>query len=220
MEFEWNRSVVLGAAREACAHCQGIGLRHGNEESKDPCNCVLRKIFVSCYQKFRSCAVSASHISVARLEHVTGGRDNSQTWGMKSEEYMADFYLVTKRSLNEFEWQLFRFHFLLGADWKLCSRRLGMDKGRFFHAVYRIEQKLGRAYRELQPYALFPLDEYFGGAVHAFRDPERKVVEIRFGPRGGKALRPPVRKVNLELDTEDRRGGSSTGRASRSQCEG
>jgi hypothetical protein len=29
--------------------------------------------------------------------------------------------------------------------------------------VYRIEQRLGRVYRELEPYALFPLDEYFGG---------------------------------------------------------
>ncbi|MEQ1949057.1 MAG: hypothetical protein ABL995_17835 [Bryobacteraceae bacterium] len=58
---------------------------------------------------------------------------------------------------------MFRYHFLLGADWKLCTRRLGMDRGNFFHAVYRIEQKLGRAFRELEPYALFPLDEYYNG---------------------------------------------------------
>jgi len=195
VEFEWNRSAVLGVAREACTHCQGIGLRHGDMGSTKPCNCVLRKIFVSCYQKFRNCAQATGQISIARLEHVSGGRENRQTWGMKSEEYMADFYLVTKRNLDAFEWQIFRFHFLLGADWRLCCRRLGMDRGRFFHAVYRIEQKLGKAYRELQPYALFPLDEYFGGAVHAFRADDRKVVEIRFGPRGGKAVRPPLRKV-------------------------
>jgi hypothetical protein len=61
------------------------------------------------------------------------------------------------------EYRLFRFHFLLGADWKLCARRLGVDRGNFYHAVYRIEQKLGRTFRELQPYPLFPLDEYFHG---------------------------------------------------------
>ena len=40
--------------------------------------------------------------------------------------------------------KIFRYHFLLGADWKLCARKLGIDRGNFFHAVYRIEQKLGR----------------------------------------------------------------------------
>ena len=38
-----------------------------------------------------------------------------------------------------------------------------MSRGNFFHAVYRIEQKLGRMFRELQPYPLFPLDDYFNG---------------------------------------------------------
>jgi hypothetical protein len=74
---------------------------------------------------------------------------------------MADFILVSKRTLDELEYKIFRFHFLLGADWKLCCRRLSVDRGDFFHHVYRIQQKLGRTFRELQPYALFPLDEYF-----------------------------------------------------------
>jgi hypothetical protein len=52
---------------------------------------------------------------------------------------------------------------VLGADWKLCTRKLGIDRGNFFHAVYRIEQKLGRVFRELEPYCLYPLDEYFQG---------------------------------------------------------
>jgi len=78
---------------------------------------------------------------------------------------MADFYLVAKRILDESEFRVFRFHFLLSADWKLCCRRLKIDRGTFFHAVYRIEQKLGRSYREIRPYSLFPTDEYFGGTV-------------------------------------------------------
>jgi hypothetical protein len=65
--------------------------------------------------------------------------------------------------LDDSEHRLFRYHFLLGADWKLCTRKLGGDRGNFFHAVYRIEQKLGKAFRELEPYALFPIDEYFSG---------------------------------------------------------
>jgi hypothetical protein len=84
-------------------------------------------------------------------------------FGRKDEEYMADFCLVSRRNLSEDEHRLFRYHFLLGADWTLCTRKLGMSRGNFFHAVYRIEQKLGRVFRELQPYPLFPLDDYFHG---------------------------------------------------------
>ena len=71
--------------------------------------------------------------------------------------------MISKRTLDDFEYKLFRYHFLLGADWKLCSRQLHIDRGNFFHAVYRIEQKLGRTFRELEPYPLYPLDEYFNG---------------------------------------------------------
>lgn len=195
MDFIWNRSEVLGLAREACTHCHGLGMRNGDEGSSEPCNCVLRKIFTDCLRKFRACSEQSSRVPAVRIEHVSKGSESRQTWGMKSEEYMADFYLVTRRALTASEFKLFRFHFLLGADWKLCTRRLGMDRGSFFHEVYRIEQKLGRVYRELAPYALYPLDEYFGGAVQAYRDPERKIVEIKFGPRGGRALRAPLRKV-------------------------
>jgi len=101
-------------------------------------------------------------LSKVSLEpHV--GRSRPSTWGRKDEEYIADFCLVSRRVLDDFEYKLFRYHFLLGADWRLCSRKLGVDRGNFFHAVYRIEQKLGRVFRELEPYPLFPVDEYFNG---------------------------------------------------------
>lgn len=67
--------------------------------------------------------------------------------------------------LDEGEHRLFRNHFLLGADWRLCCRQLKMERGDFFHQLYYIEEKLGRVFAELQPYPLYPLDEYFGGSV-------------------------------------------------------
>ena len=78
---------------------------------------------------------------------------------------MADFCLISKRELTPFEHEIFRYHFLLGADWKLCCRQLKVDRGNFFHAVYRIQQKLGRTFATLEPYALYPVDEYFGGVI-------------------------------------------------------
>ena len=98
------------------------------------------------------------------------------SFGRKHEEYMADFCLVSRRSLTEAEHRLFRYHFLLGADWTLCTRKLSMSRGNFFHAVYRIEQKLGRVFRELQPYPLFPLDDYFHGPSRL--DPARAAAPV------------------------------------------
>ncbi len=82
------------------------------------------------------------------------------TYDRKNEEYMADFVVIAKRTLDERDLKLFRFHFVLGADWKMCCRRLGLDRGGFFHALYRIQQKLGKAFRETLPYPLFPVYEY------------------------------------------------------------
>jgi hypothetical protein len=76
---------------------------------------------------------------------------------------MADFCLVSRRTLDDFEHRLFRFHYLLGADWKLCCRQLKMDRGGFFHHAYEMETRLGRVFAELTPYALYPVSEYFSG---------------------------------------------------------
>jgi hypothetical protein len=87
--------------------------------------------------------------------------------------------------LTEAEHDLFKYHFLLGADWKLCCRKLNMDRGNFFHAVYRIEQKLGRVFRELEPYSLFPIDDYLHGPV--------KGVRSCLAEDGVAPVRPPLR---------------------------
>jgi hypothetical protein len=79
--------------------------------------------------------------------------------------------------LDDEEHTLFRYHFLLGADWKLCCRRLKIDRGSFFHMVYRIEQKLGRIFAELKPYPLYPVNEYFGGVINQDRKRRLRMAE-------------------------------------------
>jgi hypothetical protein len=116
----------------------------------------------------------------------TGGPQRRYTWGRKDEEYMADFCLIGRRILDEFEHRVFKFHFLLGADWKLCCRRLGIDRGNFFHYVYRVQQKLGRTFRELKPYGLFPLDEYFFGSTQVQRANSQSAAPVV-------PIRPPVK---------------------------
>jgi hypothetical protein len=192
--MEWTRSDTIALAMQKCARCHGLGLRTGPKIGIGPCNCVLRAIFRACYARFRYCVQKEKHISRATLEFIPG-RDSRVCWGRKDEEYIADFCLVSRRTLNELEHKVFTYHFLLGADWRLCTRRLGMDRGNFFHMVYRIEQKLGRAFRELKPYALYPLDEYFHGPR---RPPEEIRAETKPALRQTQrrsALRPPLLKT-------------------------
>lgn len=173
--MEWTRSETLALAQQSCTFCYGLGLRPGRGGVSTPCNCVFRAIFRACYARFRQCAMKEKHISRVSLE-ANPGRQRKSVWGMKNEEYMADFILVSRRTLNEREYAVFKYHFLLGADWNLCCRKLKIDRGSFFHEVYRIQQKLGRTFRELEPHALFPIDEYFNGTT---REPkEEKVVEF------------------------------------------
>jgi hypothetical protein len=140
-------------------------MRTGRTGKEYPCNCVFRGIFRACYNRFRDCSSEEKYLSRVSLELCASGRDGRHVYSRKTEDYIADFCLVSRRTLDEFDYRLFRYHFLLGADWKLCCRQMKIDRGTFFHAVYRIEQILGRTFRELEPYGLYPLDEYFGGRI-------------------------------------------------------
>ena len=121
-------------------------------------------------------------------------RSHRNIWGRKDEEFVADFINISRRTLSDFEYKVFRYHFLLGGDWKLCCRKLNIDKGDFFHWVYRTQQKLGRAYRETEPYGLFPLDEYFGGSYRDEMVTTAKIEPIR-PQRASLSGRVPLRKI-------------------------
>lgn len=121
-------------------------------------------MFRACYARFVKCVSKEKHVSRVSLE-ANPGRLRKSVWGLKNEEYVADFCLVSRRILDEYEYRVFKFHFLLGADWSLCCRRLSLERGEFFHEIYRIQQKLGRAFRELEPYPLYPVEEYFNGGT-------------------------------------------------------
>jgi len=166
---------VIGLAKETCPHCLGYGMRKANYSGAlSPCGCVLRAVFRACYRRFRYLVTQEKHISQARCEH-TDGKEGRLAWGRKEEEFIADFSIVAKRILSAEEYKLFRFHFLLGADWKLCCRQMKMDRGDFF-------------------YSLYPLDEYFGGAVRGAA-PARTPTVFEMPILKRRRLDPPLRKV-------------------------
>jgi hypothetical protein len=182
--MEWTRSDTLVLASPLCAFCHGLGLRDGRDNRAEPCNCVLREVFRVCYAQFRRCVTQDKSVSQSRLELVTGSH-TFYTWGRKDEEYIADFTLVTRRTLSTFEHRIFNYHFLLGADWRLCCGKLNMERGIFYHHVYEIEQKLGRIFRELQPYGLYPIEGYFEESTREVVRSSRRSFSIR-------AIRPPL----------------------------
>jgi hypothetical protein len=65
-----------------------------------------------------------------------------------------------------------------------------MDRGTFFHSIYRIEQRLGRVFAELEPYALYPVSEYFGGMIR--KEPGSSELAVPLRPR-------PLARIELPL---------------------
>ncbi len=157
----WNESNTFGLATPSCTRCQGNGTRVIRGGREIPCHCVFRAIFRGCYARFRECA-TVSQVGQVTLD-FRPGHEGRRSYSRKREEFAADFCLISKRVLDESEHRLFRYHFLLGADWKLCCQRLGLDRGLFFHLIYRIQAKLGRAFAETMPYPLYPVQDYFDG---------------------------------------------------------
>ena len=182
--MEWNRSETLPLGRQRCVYCHGVGLRQ-TESGEVACKCVFRAIFRICYRRFRECAGASQDSTRVSLERAVSS-DRGGVWGRKEEEYAADFCNLARRSLSESDHKIFRFHFLLGADWKLCCRKLGLERGLFFHAVYRIENTLGRVFHDTQPYPLYPLEDYFAGPR---RQHQATVVSMPAKP----AVAPPVK---------------------------
>jgi hypothetical protein len=181
----WTQSHALPLSAQTCVHCFGMGMRSfGKAGHRVVCGCVLRAIFRACYRRFRYCLegppkMSCSHIDEQRISRGKGighsaarGRTEPAKYGIPSAEYVADFLAIAKRTLSPdgTETQLYRifvWHFLYGAEAPLINQRLGRPREdrELFHDYYRIEEALGRAFRETEPYGLWPLDEYFGGAV-------------------------------------------------------
>jgi len=161
----WRRSTVIGIAKASCTFCHGYGLlpsRRGDVET--PCGCVFRAIFQVCFARYQECHATALHTNGVTLER--GGFPTGYCmYSRRREEYAADFALVSRRHLHPSDYDLFRRHWLLGAEWRQCCSALHIDRGTFFHRVYAITARLGRVFAELKPYPLYPLADYFAGVA-------------------------------------------------------
>lgn len=145
--------------------------------------------------RFIECVNTEKYVSKVTLE-LHSGPERRGTWGRKQEEFVADFLALAKRTLHEDDYRIFRYRFLLGADCNLIERKLNIDRGTYFNRVYIIMRKIGRACAELEPYALFPLSEYFHTSFRNERPKPAMPEQHEDTP-----VRPPLRKVRrIDLD--------------------
>jgi hypothetical protein len=147
---------MLAAAWPGCSHCHGYGLRYTARLAREvPCECVYRAAFRACLKRYREEAEMMERTTGSRWEITPGG---ALLVGHPGAEYCADFLLAAKRSLTSTEMATFRRHFLAGLPWFACTRA----RGRFFHTVYRVEEKLGKVLIER---GLYPTRRYFARGI-------------------------------------------------------
>jgi len=184
MKTDSRRSDLIALALPTCCHCNGTGLR----SAEGVCLCVERSVFRIVMNRYRDVVEGEQFIAPLSLENAGTGPKGLVRIGRPHEELLADVCSVARRALDELEYAIFRYHYLLGADWKACSRRLGIARGECFHAFYRVESKAGRAFRITAPYPIYPVNGYFYGVVRGRRIPATTVDE----PAPPVPLRPPL----------------------------
>jgi hypothetical protein len=138
---------------ERCRYCRGRGyVIFGARYRGCTCECVYRRVFRVCNQRYYE----------LRMRGEWNPSVHGLSVGIKQVEYMADFELVAARALERHprEWDVFVCHHLHRLPWTACGRLVRLDRGTFFHAVYRVEVAVGRASIETLPYGVWPAD-YF-----------------------------------------------------------
>jgi len=185
--MEWTRSETIAMASASCVFCRGLGIRYTEKLGKArPCPCVFRAIFRACLDRYRACQSASERIKPISYEYK-GGPRSARVYGRRNEEFMADFEAISRRTLDAEDFELLKLFHFKGLDYNGCAARLNRSRGVIFHSIYDIQQKLGRAFRETEPYSLFPLDEYFSGIAL------RKVVVLRVAdPESDAPRREPV----------------------------
>lgn len=152
----------LTLARWDCVFCNGKGIkpvRKGHEI----CPCVYRSIFRICLARYRR---DRAYARMGVALEVGGGCPN---FTRPASEYAADFERLAMRRLSGWDVHqaIFQRHYLEGRDYRsayVAAQRVdpGLSLGMFWHSAYQLAEWVGERLVTIQPYRLYPLDEYFG----------------------------------------------------------
>jgi hypothetical protein len=110
---------------------------------------ATRNLFAPVYARFRHCADKQECLTQKNFEYQPGSGETAVTYDRKDEEFSADFVLIAKRHLEPQEIPALPLSFPARSRLEnSAAPGCTCPRGLFFHAVYRIQQKLGKAYRE------------------------------------------------------------------------
>jgi hypothetical protein len=145
--------AARAAKRPLCRDCLGTG-----RILLDDCHCVARQAFHACLRLYYYNREMADRgKSKATLRKPFFGYER------KIEDFLADFVIIARRHLPRLQFQLFCFFFIEGHSMVWCARRLRTQPANLYYRVRLVEQRLGRVFRNLRPYALYPPRAYFSG---------------------------------------------------------
>jgi hypothetical protein len=137
----------LYLANGRCSLCAGTGDHSvGRKPQAHPvCRCVYRAIFRQCL--------------AAYFKHPNPGPSSFS----RDAEYRADFCLIAKRVLVPRDLKILVEHLLGDNPYRPVAAAVSLDKGNFFHRVYAIEERVGRAFLDAAPHSVWPVAAYFKG---------------------------------------------------------
>lgn len=164
--------LALAKSLASCTSCHGLGR---SEKRGVTCRCVYRNISSECLERYLNLVEGEAEGRDCFMEISQHGHLMAT---MKASEYIADFDMAARRALDETEKKVLELYFLKDLIWRQCALRLQIDRGTFFHAVYRTMERLGR---ELALAEIWPLDAYFGA----------RRVKMRMGAGGAGAPEVP-----------------------------
>lgn len=150
----------LALSSPSCHNCHGVGSYLANNHPV-VCNCVLRSVFRRTLSKYREFQLAVPWL------RLNVGHD-ATAYSFPTVEFIADFERVANATLHGLEAFVMRYHFYRGFQWRECisifthRHHVKVDRGLFFHAIYRVEQKLGRRFLLSPGAELYPVGKYLG----------------------------------------------------------
>lgn len=145
-------SYLRSMAHKRCTRCRGVGHYASRGYTRGVCSCVYRHIFRNVLERYREMQFRPK----AAIERLRCG---ALVCGFKGAEYCADVECTAKRALEPRLFLVWRHHFICERPWHECLSVLSragypMDRGNFFHDVYRVQEQLGQVFEFLRPYRL------------------------------------------------------------------
>lgn len=141
---QWMTADMIDALRNVsrlnCPRCVGFGSYSAKGHLK-PCSCSTLFIFrmvTTIYLLLRDYQGNCSHFG-----------------SYAATEFLADVSSVSRACATP---AIFHDHIVNGKPYAECCRRLSVNRGTFFHSLYRMEDELGQLYLKE---GLYPIYDYF-----------------------------------------------------------